>query len=66
VLPLNPGTKFHDGTHNGYVRCELTRDRLRADIVTIADRADPRSTGEVAASFEVRSGEPHARRVKAG
>ena len=46
VLPLNPGTIFHDGVHNGYVRCELSRERLRADIVTIADRADPRSGGK--------------------
>jgi alkaline phosphatase D len=63
ALPLNRGVKFHDGKHNGYVRCELTRDALRADIVTIADREDPRSTGAVAASFEVRSGEPHAQRI---
>ncbi|MGQ0430661.1 MAG: alkaline phosphatase D family protein, partial [Gammaproteobacteria bacterium] len=25
TLPLNPGAKFHDGLHNGYMRCELTR-----------------------------------------
>jgi hypothetical protein len=54
---------FHDGVHNGYVRCELTRERLRADIVTIADRADPRSAASVAAGFEVRYGDPHAHRV---
>jgi len=63
VLPLNPGVRFHDGLHNGYVRCELTRERLRADVVTIADRADPRSAKGVAASFEIRSGEPHALRI---
>ena len=65
MLPLNPGTRFHDGRHNGYVRCELSRERLRADIVTIEDRADPRSAASVAASFEVRSGDPHARRITA-
>jgi len=65
VLPLNPGAKYHDGTHNGYVRCELTREKLRADIVTITDRVDPRSSTNVAASFEVRSGDPHARRIGA-
>jgi alkaline phosphatase D len=64
VLPLNPGAKFHDGVHNGYVRCELNRDALRADIVTIADRADPRSATATAASFEVRSGDRHVRRLK--
>ena len=65
TLPLNPGAKFHDGLHNGYVRCELTRDALRADIVTIENREDPRSGANVAASFEIRSGEPHARRLAA-
>jgi alkaline phosphatase D len=65
VLPLNAGAKFHDGKHNGYVRCELARDRLRADIVTIEDREDPRSGAGVAAAFEVRSGDPHAHRITA-
>ena len=63
VLPLNPGARFHDGLHNGYVRCELTRETLRADIVAIADREDPASGASLAASFEVRSGDLHARRL---
>ena len=63
-LPLNPGAKFHDGLHNGYVRCELGRGALRADIVTIENREDARSGRAVAASFEVNSGDPHARRVE--
>jgi alkaline phosphatase D len=63
VLPLNPGAKFHDGTKNGYVRCELGAEKLRADIVAIEDRADPRSGRSVLASFEVRSGEPRVRRL---
>jgi alkaline phosphatase D len=66
VLPLNPGAKFHDGQRNGYVRCELRRDTLRADIVAIEDREDPRSPRSIAASFEVRSADPHARPVTAG
>ena len=65
TLPLNPGAKFHDGTHNGYVRCELRRDALRADIVAIVDRTDPASAASVVASFEIRSGDPHARRIAA-
>jgi alkaline phosphatase D len=66
LLPLNPSTKFHDGKHNGYVRCELTRERLHADIVTIADREDPASGASVVASFEVQSGDPRVRRISAG
>ncbi len=65
VLPLNSGAKFHDGLHNGYVRCELGRERLQADIVTIDDREDPRSGRQVAASFEIRAGEPRLRRIAA-
>jgi phosphodiesterase/alkaline phosphatase D-like protein len=63
VLPLNPGAKFHDGVHNGYVRCELRADALRADIVAIEDRADPRSAASTVASFEIRSGDLRARRL---
>ena len=62
VLPLNPGAKFHDGQHNGYVRCELGRAALRADIVAIDDRADPRSKRSVTATFEVLAGEPRVHR----
>jgi alkaline phosphatase D len=64
VLPLNPGAKFHDGLHNGYVRCTLGRERLRTDIVAIADREDPRSGRNIAASFDVNSGEPLVHRVQ--
>jgi alkaline phosphatase D len=63
VLPLNPGTQFHDGRRNGYVRCELRRDALRADIVAIENREEPASPRSVVASFVVRSGDPHARRI---
>ncbi len=63
TLSLNPGAKFHDGLHNGYVRCELGRERLQADIVTIDERADPRSGRQVAASFEIRAGDPHVHRI---
>jgi len=62
-LPLNPGAKFHDGKHNGYVRCELTAARLRTDIVTIENREDPRSARDVVVTFEVKAGDPHAHRV---
>ena len=65
TLPLNPAAKFHDGRHNGYVRCDVTREALRADLVAIADRTDARSPASVLASFEVRDGDPRARRLSA-
>lgn len=57
-LPLNPGTRFHDGNHNGYLRCELTPEKLRTDIVAIDDREDPRSGRRVLASFDLHAGDP--------
>jgi len=63
TLPLNPAAKFHDGKHNGYVRCELSRQRLRTDIVAIDDREDPCSGRSVLATFETRAGEPRVRRI---
>jgi len=63
ALPLNPQVRFHEGQHSGYIRCELDHDRLRADLVAIDDRLDPRSGRSVLASFEVHNGEPHAQRV---
>jgi alkaline phosphatase D len=63
TLPLNPGARFHDGQHNGYVRCELTREKLRTDIVAIDQREDPRSGRTVLASFDVLSGDPRVHRV---
>ncbi|MBX3702371.1 MAG: alkaline phosphatase D family protein [Steroidobacteraceae bacterium] len=63
ALPLNPGTRFHDGRHNGYVRCELNRERLRTDVVAIDERTDPRSGRRVLASFDTRSGDPRVHRV---
>jgi alkaline phosphatase D len=63
TLPLNPWVRYHDGRHNGYVRCELTREKLRADFVGLEDRTNPASGAGVIASFEVASGEPHAKRI---
>ncbi|MCC7199208.1 MAG: alkaline phosphatase D family protein [Gammaproteobacteria bacterium] len=63
ILPYNPQVKFHDGTHSGYVRCDLTRDKLRADFVGLDDMRDMRTGRKVLASFEVDAGSGRARRV---
>ncbi len=55
-LPVNPHIRFHDGTHSGYVRCTLNRDRLQADFVGVDDILDPRTARAVLASFEVPAG----------
>jgi len=63
-LHLNPHIRYHDGTHSGYTRCELTAARLRADLVAIEDMRDPRTPRRVLASFDVVDGDPRARRVE--
>jgi len=63
VLHLNPHIRYHEGTHSGYTRCELSASRLRADMVAIEDMRDPRTPRSVLASFEIDSGDLRARRV---
>jgi len=63
ILPLNPQVRFHEGRHSGYIRCGLDRDKLRADLVAIDEKQDPRSGRSVLARFEVRAGDPRAHRI---
>jgi alkaline phosphatase D len=63
VLPLNPHILYHDGTHSGYLLCEATPTRTRADLVAIDDMHDPRTPRRVLASFEVTDGDPRPRRL---
>jgi alkaline phosphatase D len=63
ALPGNPHTKFFDGAHRGYVRCELDRDRWRSDFRAVESVATPESRAFTLASFEVRDGEPGVRPV---
>jgi len=63
VLHLNPHVRYHEGTHSGYTRCELTPGGLRTELVAIEDMRDPRTPRTVLASFEVTAGDPRARRV---
>jgi alkaline phosphatase D len=62
-LPLNPAARFHEGLHNGYLRCELAPERLRTDVVIVDDIRDPRSKRSIVASFDVHKGKPHAVKV---
>jgi alkaline phosphatase D len=61
VLPLNPHIRYHEGTHSGYMRCEVTAGRVRADMVAIADMRDPRTPREVLATWDIVAGDPRPR-----
>jgi alkaline phosphatase D len=59
----NPHVHFADGTRRGYVRMEVTPDRLRADLRAMRTISQPRSEADTLASFVVDSGRPGAVRA---
>ena len=46
------------GAHRGYVRLEVTRDRLHADLIALDTVKQPESPRRVLKSFDVESGRP--------
>jgi alkaline phosphatase D len=60
LLPDNPHIRFANGRHRGYVRMELTRARLRADLRTMRTVTQPRSEADTLATFVVEDGRPGA------
>ena len=54
----NPNLLVADGEHRGYVRLNLTRDRLQADLVAMDSVNDPRSGARTLQSFVVEAGRP--------
>jgi alkaline phosphatase D len=56
----NPNIRYANASQRGYVRCEMTRDELRADYQLVASALTPTSPIATAASFVVRAGTPGA------
>ncbi|MFG1706232.1 alkaline phosphatase D family protein [Nonomuraea sp. M3C6] len=65
-LAANPHVKFYNGTYRGYVICDVTPERWRSDLRIVLAAADPASPAYTIAAFEVRDGEPGARRIDEG
>ncbi|MDX3095005.1 alkaline phosphatase D family protein [Streptomyces sp. ME19-03-3] len=65
-LVANPHVKFYNGTYRGYVMCEVTPERWRADLRIVLKGDDAASPAFTIAAFEVRDGIPGARRIDAG
>lgn len=63
VLPENPHVKFANGAQRGYVRLEVTRDRLRADLRAMRTVTQPTSDADTLAAFVVETGRPGAVRA---
>jgi alkaline phosphatase D len=58
ILPENPHVKFMDGTRRGYVRCDVSRDLWRTDLMAVETVRDRESPIETLASFVVEEGRP--------
>jgi alkaline phosphatase D len=60
ILGENPHVRFAEVTRRGYVRVEVTRERLRADFRAMRGVDQPRTEADVLASFVVEDGRPGA------
>ncbi len=63
LLADNPHIRLADGTRRGYVRIEVTRERLRADLRAMRTVTQPKSDADTLASFVVEDGRPGASRA---
>jgi alkaline phosphatase D len=62
IVADNPHVRFVDVTRRGYVRVEVTRERLRADLRAMRGVDQPRADADTLASFVVEDGRPGALR----
>jgi len=63
LLPENPQVKLFEDRVRGYVMCDLTHERWRADLRTVSSVTDPDPSFGSLARFEVASGTPGAKKV---
>jgi alkaline phosphatase D len=63
LLADNPHIRFGSGTRRGYVRMEITRDRLRADLRTMRSVTQRSTEADTLATFVVEDGRPGAVRA---
>ena len=63
LLARNPHVKYARSEEKGYVRMELTRERLTAEMVGVDNVKAADTQARVIARFEVESGRPGARQL---
>ena len=63
LMADNPHLRFIHGARRGYVRVEVTPERLRADLQAMRSVTDPRAAVDTLASFVVEDGRPGAVRA---
>ncbi|PYO11175.1 MAG: alkaline phosphatase [Candidatus Rokuibacteriota bacterium] len=60
LMADNPHIRLGNGTRRGYVRMEITRQRLRADLRTVRNVTQPDAEADTLATFVVEDGRPGA------
>jgi len=60
LLTDNPHIRLGNGARRGYVRIEITRERLRADLRAVRSVTQPAADADTLASFVVEDGRPGA------
>jgi alkaline phosphatase D len=60
LLPDNPHIRLGNGSRRGYVRMEITPQRLRADLRTVRSVTQPGAEADTLATFVVEDGRPGA------
>jgi alkaline phosphatase D len=63
LLADNPHIRLGNGTRRGYVRVEVTRQRLRAELRTVRSVSQPGAEADTLAAFVVEDGRPGAVRA---
>jgi len=63
VLTDNPHVRLANGSRRGYLRVEITRERLRADLRALRSVARPGAEADTLATFVVEDGRPGAVRA---
>jgi alkaline phosphatase D len=58
VRKLNPNLLTATGEHRGYVRLDITKDNLRADLISVDTVKVPDSGRSTLVSYVVESGKP--------
>ena len=59
----NPHIRFANPTRRGYVRVEVTPQRMQADLRAMRSVTQPRAPVDTLASFVVEDGRPGAQRA---
>lgn len=58
----NPSVRFAVSEHRGYLRLDVTPDRLHAEMIGLESPRDPQSARRTVASFSVEAGRPGVQR----